>query len=199
MRKKQKSLEVLVTSMRHKMKIKNTCTDFVLLMYWIEWWIVWMHWIVLLFGVRVSFKLHFAEGPEIHHVTQTNRTGHNCPSVPVWRLGLCEMVGQFPCKLSGEDHSKSWLVSLMPGLLAENSEFTAPKLETSLLKQPENRDWCKSGLCDLNGSFVPFKCTVGHHGSDLVPKFVCGFTPKCIQKINPKCIFIRTICQGGIG
>lgn len=74
--KKQKSLEVLVTSMRHKIKIKNICihADF-------------FYDLRLGLGVRISFKFHFAEGPEIHHVTQTNRTGHICPSVAVWLNG----------------------------------------------------------------------------------------------------------------
>lgn len=116
---KQKSLEVLVTSMRHEMKIKNTCIDAELFYY-------------LGLEVRVSFKLHFAEVsrdsscyPDLD--SSCYRTGHKCPSVPAWRLDLCEMVGHFH-KLSGEDHSKSWLLSLMPGLLAGNPEFTAPKL-----------------------------------------------------------------------
>ncbi|TRZ05689.1 hypothetical protein HGM15179_021418, partial [Zosterops borbonicus] len=40
---------------------------------------------------------------------------------------------------------------------------------------------------------MPPEDPVGNHDSDLVPKFACGFSPKCIQKF-----FIRKTCQHGI-
>lgn len=135
-------------------------------------------------GVRVSFRFHFAEGPEIHHVTQTNRTGHICPSTPVWRLGPCEMVGQFPLQTQWRGPFKILTTLTHARAAGREPWIHCSKVKRPLLKQPENKDWYKSGLCDLNGSSVPVICTVGNQGSDLAPKFACGFSPKALYKNN---------------
>lgn len=91
---KQKSLEVLVASMRHKIKIENTCID-------AEFFYD------LRLGVRISFKFHFAEGPEI--IMLPRPTGLET-SARLFQSGDWVYVkwwDSYPCKLSGEDHSKS--------------------------------------------------------------------------------------------
>lgn len=53
---KQKSLEVLVTAMRHKMEIKNTDIDAEMFYY---------------LGLGLVLSCTLQKFPEIHHVTQT--------------------------------------------------------------------------------------------------------------------------------
>lgn len=56
-------------------------------------------------GLRLALSSTLQKVQRFIVLPQPIRTGHMCPA-PVWRLGLCEMVGQLPSKLSGEDHSK---------------------------------------------------------------------------------------------
>lgn len=92
--KKQKSLEVLVTSMRHKTKIKNTCIDAECFYY-----------LRLGLGLALNSTLQKLQRfIALPRLIVLDTSAH--PFQPGDWLYV-KWWDSYPCKLSGEDHSKS--------------------------------------------------------------------------------------------
>ncbi|XP_048145927.1 uncharacterized protein LOC125319005 [Corvus hawaiiensis] len=93
------------------------------------------------------------EAPEIHRVLQTNRIGHSCSSVPAWRLGLHQVLGQRPLASQVEgtipsfaDHfycSQGCWQGTVDSLFQGEESFCSRNYQ-------EDRDRYKSERCSLN-------------------------------------------------